>query len=71
MRYSQPGPRASNARKVELKQDWQGGTPDPGWDSTRKRHVPGCTVPRCLPTLERALYFVRVLAAAVAGKVRR
>lgn len=53
MRHSQPAPRASNARRAELKQDWQGGTPDPGWDTTRKRHVPEYTVPRCLPTLVR------------------
>lgn len=71
MRHSQPVPRACNARRVELKQDWQGGTLDPGWDTTRKRHVPEQTVPRCLPTLEPALYIARGLAAAVAGQARR
>lgn len=68
MRFSQPAPRASNASRVELKQDWQGRDPRPRMGHHSEAACPGLHGAKvCLPTLEPAPDVARVLAAAVAG----
>lgn len=71
MRHSQPAPRASNARRAELKQDWQGGTPEPRVGHDAEAACPGVHGAKVFANLGPALDTARGLAAAVAGQGRR